>query len=146
MAIVAVIQSKTTSHTRRRIVAPKESRTQMRLTIDSFYTLHYFNQLFAVFGIATKNALAEKIMTQFSSQEAESKLAIFYAGPWLEIPFQRIDTSIVFPLTTAIRDEIDRVGLYVLGGVNRSRTFRIMVNYLAHAHKIKKPIRVQQNY
>jgi len=118
----------------------------MRLTIDSFYTLHYFNQLFAVFGIATKNALAEKIMTQFTTKDAESKLATFYAGPWLEIPFQRIDTSIVFPLTTAIRDEIDRVGLYVLGGVNRSRTFRVMVNYLASVHKIKKPIRVQQHY
>ncbi len=127
-------------------MAPKESRTQMRLTIDSFYTLHNFNQLFAVFGIATKNALAEKIMTQFTTKDAETKLSAFYAGPWLEIPFQRIDTSIVFPLTTAIRDEIDRVGLYVLGGVNRSRTFRVMVNYLAYLHKVKKPIRVPQNY
>lgn len=127
-------------------MAPKESRTQMRLTIDSFYTLHYFNQLFAVFGITTKNALAEKIMTQFTTKDAEAKLSTFYTGLWLEIPFQRIDTSIVFPLTTAIRDEIDRVGLYVLGGVNRSRTFRVMVNYLAHLHKVKKPIRVPQIY
>lgn len=130
----------------RKIVAPKESRTQIRLTIDSFYTLHYFNQLFAVFGISNKNALAERIINSFNTKEAAARLQVFYKGPWLEIPFQRIDTSAVFPLTTAIKAEIDNIGTYVLGGVNRSRTFRVMVNYLARTHQLKKPLRPFQTF
>jgi hypothetical protein len=61
----------------------------------------------------------------------------FYNGPWLDIPFQSIDTSFVFPLTHEIADELDRVGGEVLGGVNRSKAFRVMVAYFAFVLKLK---------
>ena len=43
----------------------------------------------------------------------------------------------VFPLTHDIADELDRVGGEILGGVNRSKTFRVMVAYFAFVHKLK---------
>jgi len=45
----------------------------------------------------------------------------------------------VFPLTFEIADELERVGGEVLGGVNRSKTFRVMVAYFAFVHKLKNP-------
>jgi hypothetical protein len=46
----------------------------------------------------------------------------------------------VFPLTNEIADELDRVGGEILGGVNRSKTFRVMVAYFAAVHKLKTPV------
>jgi hypothetical protein len=43
----------------------------------------------------------------------------------------------VFPLTHDIADELDRVGGEILGGVNRSKAFRVMVAYFAFVHKLK---------
>jgi hypothetical protein len=43
----------------------------------------------------------------------------------------------VFPLTFEIADELERVGGEVLGGVNRSKAFRVMVAYFAAVHKLK---------
>ena len=71
---------KTASRPKRRIVSPAETRTQLRLTVD---------------------------------------------------------TAFVFPLTFEIADELERVGGEVLGGVNRSKAFRVMVAYFAFVHKLK---------
>lgn len=133
-----MIPPKTTApRTKRRVVAPAEKRTQLRLTVDSRFTLSHFNQLFAVLKIRRKNALAEHIIMNFKTKAAQSQLLAFYNGPWLNIPFQAIDTAFVFPLTYEIADELERVGGEVLGGVNRSKAFRVMVAYFASIYKLK---------
>jgi hypothetical protein len=134
-------QTKTSTRAKRRIVAPAEKRTQVRLTVDSKFTKTYFNQLFAVLKIRRKNALAEHIIMSFKTKAAQAQLVAFYNGPWLDIPFQSIDTSFVFPLTHQIADELERVGGETLGGVNKSKTFRVMVAYFAAVHKLKTPTR-----
>ena len=126
---------------KRRIVAPAEKRTQVRLTVDSKFTKGHFTQLFAVLKIRNKNALAEHIIMNFKTKAAQAQLVAFYNGPWLEIPFQSIDTSFVFPLTYEIADELERVGGEILGGVNKSKTFRVMVAYFAAVYKLKAPTR-----
>ena len=128
---------KATTRPKRRVVAPAETRTQLRLTVDSRFTKSYFNQLFAVLKIRRKNALAEHIIMSFKSKAAQAQLVRFYNGPWLNIPFQTIDTAFVFPLTYEIADELERVGGEVLCGVNRSKAFRVMVAYFAFVHKLK---------
>ena len=125
--------------TKRRIVAPAEKRTQVRLTVDSKFTKTYFSQLFAVLKIRNKNALAEHIIMNFKTKATQAQIVAFYNGPWLDIPFQSIDTSFVFPLTHDIADELERVGGEILGGVNKSKTFRVMVAYFAFIHKLKTP-------
>jgi hypothetical protein len=122
---------------KRRIVAPAETRAQLRLTVDSKFTKSNFSQLFAVFKIRRKNALAEHIVMSFKSKAARTRLLAFYKDQWLNIPFQGIDTAFVFPLTHEIAEELDRVGGEILGGVNRSKTFRVMVAYFAFVHKLK---------
>ena len=89
--------------------------------------------------IRRKNALAEHIIMSFKTKAAQAQLVAFYNGPWLNIPFQSIDTASVFPLTHQIVDELDRVGGEILGGVNRSKTFRVMVAYFSAIHKLKTP-------
>ena len=130
---------KFTARTKRRIVAPAEKRTQVRLTVDSKFTKGHFTQLFAVLKIRNKNALAEHIIMNFKTKAAQAQIVAFYNGSWLDIPFQSIDTSFVFPLTHDIADELERVGVEILGGVNKSKTFRIMVAYFAFVHKLKTP-------
>ena len=132
---------KATARPKRRIVAPVETRTQIRLTVDSKFTKTHFTQLFAVLKIRNKNALAEHIIMNFKTKTAQAQLVAFYNGPWLNIPFQTIDTAFVFPLTYDIADELERVGGEILGGVNRSKTFRVMVAYFAAVHKLKTPTR-----
>ena len=130
---------RTALRTKRRIVSPAEKRTQLRLTVDSKFTKSHFTQLFAVLKIRRKNALAEHIIMNFKTKASQAQLVAFYNGPWLNIPFQSIDTAFVFPLTFEITDELERVGGEVLGGVNRSKAFRVMVAYLAFIHKLKSP-------
>ncbi|MGA2166781.1 MAG: hypothetical protein ABSG62_01130 [Terracidiphilus sp.] len=130
---------KTGARTKPRIVAPLEKRTQLRLTVDSKFTKTRFNQLFAVLGIRKKNALAEHIIMNFKTKVAQAQIVAFYNNQWLNIPFQSIDTAFVFPLTHEIADELERVGGEVLGGVNRSKTFRVMVAYFAFIYKLKNP-------
>ena len=131
---------KTTTRQKRRIVAPVETRTQLRLTVDSKFTKTHFNQLFAVLKIRKKNALAEHIIMNFKTKAAQAQILAFYNGPWLDIPFQSIDTAFVFPLTYEIADELERVGGEILGGVNKSKTFRVMVACFAAVHKLKAPV------
>ena len=131
------VPKRTAPRTKRRIVSPAEKRTQLRLTVDSRFTLSHFNQLFAVLKIRIKNALAEHIIMNFKTKAAQAQLVGFYNGPWLNIPFQAIDTAFVFPLTYEIADELERVGGEVLGGVNRSKAFRVMVAYFASIYKLK---------
>ena len=128
---------KATTRPKRRVVAPAETRTQLRLTVDSRFTKSHFNQLFAVLKIRKKNALAEHIIMSFKTKAAQAQLVAFYNNQWLNIPFQTIDTAFVFPLTHEIADELDRVGGEILGGVNKSKTFRVMVAYFALVHKLK---------
>src|ERR1019366_7405715 len=128
---------KTVARPKRRVVAPAEKRTQLRLTVDSRFTKTHFDQLFAVLKIRKKNALAEHIIMSFKSKVAQAQLVAFYNNQWLNIPFQSIDTAFVFPLTYEIADELERVGGEVLCGVNRSKTFRVMVAYFAFVHKLK---------
>jgi len=128
------IAKKATTRPKRRIVAPADERVQVRLTVDSKFTK---SQLFAVLKIRNKNALAEHIIMNFKTKAAQSQLLAFYNNQWLNIPFQGIDTAFVFPLTYEIADELDRVGGEILGGVNRSKTFRVMVAYFAFVHKLK---------
>jgi hypothetical protein len=132
---------KRAARTKRKIVAPAEKRTQIRLTVDSKFTKSHFSQLFAVLKIRRKNALAEHIIMNFTTKAAQTQLLAFFNGPWLDIPFQSIDTSFVFPLTHDIADELERVGGEILGGVNKSKTFRVMVAYFAAVHKLKAPTR-----
>jgi hypothetical protein len=128
---------KATARPKRRIVSPAEERTQLRLTVDSKFTKSHFNQLFAILKIRRKNALAEHIIMSFKTKAAQAQLVAFYNNQWLNIPFQSIDTAFVFPLTFEIADELERVGGEILGGVNRSKAFRVMVAYLAFVHKLK---------
>ena len=128
---------KATTRPKRRVVAPAEKRTQLRLTVDSRFTKSHFDQLFAVLKIRRKNALAEHIIMSFKSKTAQAQLLAFYNNQWLNIPFQNIDTAFVFPLTFEIADELERVGGEALGGVNRSKAFRVMVAYFALVHKLK---------
>ena len=130
-------QTKNATRAKRRVVAPAEKRTQVRLTVDSKFTKSHFNQLFAVLKIRKKNALAEHIIIGFKTKAAQTQILAFYNGPWLDIPFQSIDTSFVFPLTHEIADELERVGGEILGGVNKSTTFRVMVAYFASVYKLK---------
>ena len=132
---------KATTRPKRRIVSPVEKRTQIRLTVDSKFTKAHFSQLFAVLKIRRKNALAEHIIMNFRTKAAQAQLVAYYNGPWLDIPFQTIDSSFVFPLTHDIADELERVGGEILGGVNKSKTFRVMVAYFAAVHKLKAPTR-----
>ncbi len=90
--------------------------------------------------IRRKNALAEHIIMSFKSKAAQAQLVAFYNNQWQNIPFQSIDTAFVFPLTFEIADELERVGGEILGGVNRSKTFRVMVAYYAFVHKLKTPV------
>jgi hypothetical protein len=131
---------KATARPKRKIVSPAETRTQLRLTVDSKFTKSHFSQLFAVLKIRRKNALAEHIIMSFKSKAAQAQLVAFYNNQWQNIPFQSIDTAFVFPLTFEIADELERVGGEILGGVNRSKTFRVMVAYYAFVHKLKTPV------
>jgi hypothetical protein len=131
---------KTIPRPKRRVVSSAEKRTQLRLTVDSKFTKSHFSQLFAVLKIRRKNALAEHIIMSFKSKAAQAQLVAFYNNQWLNIPFQSIDTAFVFPLTFEIADELERVGGEILGGVNRSKTFRVMVAYFAAVHKLKTPV------
>ena len=45
------LPKKTTPPTKRRVVAPAEKRTQVRLTVDSKFTKSHFTQLFAALKI-----------------------------------------------------------------------------------------------
>jgi hypothetical protein len=130
---------KATTRRKRRLVAPAEKRTQVRHTVDTKFTKTHFNQLFAVLKIRNKNALAEDIIMNFKTKAAQAQILAFYNGPRLNIPFQSTDTSLVFPLTHEIVDELERVGGEIPGGVNKSKTFRVMVAYFAAAHKLKAP-------
>ena len=130
---------KTLARPKRKVVSPAEKRTQLRLTVDSRFTKSHFNQLFAVLKIRKKNALAEHIIMHFKTKAAQAQLLAFYNNQWLNIPFQAIDTAFVFPLANEIADELERVGGEVLCGVNRSKTFRVMVAYFAFVHKLKNP-------
>jgi hypothetical protein len=130
---------KTLTRAKARVVAPLEQRTQVRLTVDSRFTKTHFAQLFTVLGIRKKNALAEHIIMSFKTKAAQAQLRAFYNGPWLNIPFQSIDSAFVFPLTYEITDELQRIGGEILGGVNSSKTFRVMVAYLASVYKLKTP-------
>jgi hypothetical protein len=47
----------------------------------------------------------------------------------------------VFALTCEIADELERVGGEILGGVNKSKTFRVMVAYFAAIYRFKTPVR-----
>jgi hypothetical protein len=136
-------QTKARTRPKRRVVAPAEKRTQVRLTVDSKFTKTYFSQLFAVLKIRKQNALAEHIIMNFKSKAAQTQILAFYNGPWLNIPFQSIDTSFVFPLTHEIADELERVGGEILGGVNKSKTFRVMVAYFAAVYKLKMPVQLK---
>ena len=131
---------KATARPKRRVVSPAEKRTQLRLTVDSKFTKSHFSQLFAVLKIRRKNALAEHIIMSFKSKAAQAQLIAFYNNQWLNIPFQSIDTAFVFPLTFEIADELERVGGEILGGVNRSKTFRVIVAYFAAVHKLKTQV------
>ena len=133
-------QTKNATRAKRRVVAPAEKRTQVRLTVDSKFTKSHFNQLFAALKIRKKNALAEHIIIGFKTKAAQTQIMAFYNGPWLDIPFQSIDTSFVFPLTHEIADELERVGGEILGGVNKSKTFRVMVAYFAAVYKLRTPV------
>jgi 3'-phosphoadenosine 5'-phosphosulfate sulfotransferase (PAPS reductase)/FAD synthetase len=101
-------ETMTTTRPKHRVVAPAETRTQLRLTVDSKFTKSHFNQLFAVLKIRRKNALAEHIIMSFKSKTAQTQLVAFYNNQWLNIPFQSIDTAFVFPLTYEIADELER--------------------------------------
>jgi len=108
--------------------------------VDSKFTKTHFSQLFAVLKIRKQNALAEHIIMNFKSKAAQTQLLGFYNNQWLNIPFQSIDTSFVFALTYEIADELERVGGEILGGVNKSKTFRVMVAYFAAVYKLKMPV------
>ena len=67
-----VSSRKTTARPKRRVVAPAESRTQLRLTVDYKFTKSYFSQLFGVLKIRRKNALAEHIIMSFKTKAAQA--------------------------------------------------------------------------
>jgi hypothetical protein len=94
-----------------------------------------------VFKLRNNTALAGHIIAIFENRSAQESLRTFYKNEWLDIPMQRIDTSLVISASREIRDELERIGGEVLGGVSKSKTFRIIVNYLAFVHKLKRPKR-----
>jgi hypothetical protein len=59
---------KATTRPKRKVVSPAETRTQLRLTVDSKFTKSHFSQLFAVLKIRRKNALAEHIIMNFKTK------------------------------------------------------------------------------
>ena len=124
-----------------RVVSPKAERFQVRLTIDSRFTQSNFERFLSVFKIRRRNALAEYIIMSFKTKAAQAKLQAFYRNEWRDIPFDRIDTAVVTPLTYKILDELDRIGGEI-GGVSRSKAFRVIVAYFAFIHKIKEPKRL----
>ena len=124
-----------------RVVAPCVERIQVRLTIDSRFTQNNFDRFFSLFKIRKRNALAEYIIMSFKTKAAQAKLQAFYRNEWRDIPFERIDTAVVTPLTYKILDELDRIG-GEFGGVSRSKAFRVIVAYFAFIHKIKEPKRL----
>ena len=65
---------KATAQPKRRVVSPMETRTQLRLTVDSKFTKSHFGQLFAVLKIRRKNALAEHIIMSFKTKAAQTQL------------------------------------------------------------------------
>lgn len=71
---------------------------ETRLTVDTKFTKAYFNPLFAVLNIRNKNALAEHIIMNSKTKAAQAQILATYNCPWLDIPFQGIDTTFVFPL------------------------------------------------
>ena len=141
MAILNETTSNARRITKRRIIVPAAQRAQLRLTVDSKFTIYHFEQLFAVFKLRNNTALAGHIIAIFENRSAQESLRTFYKNEWLDIPMQRIDTSLVISASREIRDELERIGGEVLGGVSKSKTFRIIVNYLAFVHKLKRPKR-----
>jgi hypothetical protein len=141
MAILNETTSNARRITKRRIIVPAAQRAQLRLTVDSPFTLYHFEQLFAVFKLRNSTALAGHIIAIFKNRSAQESLRAFYKSEWLDIPMHRIDTSLVILATPEIADELERIGGEGLGGVNKSKTFRVIVNYLAFVHKLKKPKR-----
>jgi len=127
---------------KRRVVSPKGERAQVRLTIDTRFTQYYFDRFFSVFKIRNTNAVVEHIIMNFKTKAAQARLQAFYRNEWQDIPIQGIDTALVTPLTYKIVNELDRVGGEVLGGVNRSKAFRVIVAYFAFIHKLKEPRRL----
>ena len=127
---------------KRRVVSPKAERIQVRLSFDTRFTQCYFDRFFSVFKIRNRNALAEYIIMSFKTKAAQARLQEFYRNEWRDIPFQRMDTALVTPLTYKILGELDRVGGEVLGGVNHSKAFRVIVAYFAFIHKLKEPKRL----
>ena len=125
----------------RRIIVPAANRVQLRLTVDSKFTLYHFEQLFPVFRLRNNIALAEHIIAIFKTKSAQEGLRAFYKNEWLDIPIHRIDTSLVVLATRESKDELERIGGEVLGGVHKSKAFRVIVNYLAFVHKLKRPKR-----
>jgi len=94
-----------------------------------------------VFGLRNNIALAGHIIAIFENRSAQESLRHFtkrVAGH----PDAKNDTSLVISASREIRDELERIGGEVLGGVSKSKTFRIIVNYLAFVHKLKRPKRV----
>ena len=73
---------KASARPKRRVVAPAETRTQLRLTVDSKFTKSQFTQLFGVLKIRRKNALAEHIIMNFKTKAAQAQILAFYNGPW----------------------------------------------------------------
>jgi hypothetical protein len=49
-------------------------------------------------------------------------------------------------LTFEIADELERVGGEVLGGVNRSKAFRVMVAYFAFVNKRRRSVLERQQH
>ena len=72
------IAKKDPARPKRKVVSPAETRTQLRLTVDSKFTKSHFSQLFAVLKIRRKNALAEHIIMSFKSNAAQAQLVAFY--------------------------------------------------------------------
>ena len=73
----------------------------------------------------------------FKTKAAQAQLLAFYNGPWLNIPFQSYRHRIRVPFDPRDPDELERIGGEVLGGVNRSKAFRVMVAYFASIYKLK---------
>jgi hypothetical protein len=94
-----------------------------------------------VFRLRNNIALAEHIIAIFKTKSAQEGLRAFYKNEWLDIPIHRIDTSLVVLATRESKDELERIGGEVLGGVHKSKAFRVIVNYLAFVHKLKRPKR-----
>ena len=106
MAILNETTSNARRITKRRITVPAAQRAQLRLTVDSPFTLYHFEQLFAVFKLRNSTALAGHIIAIFKNRSAQESLRAFYKSEWLDIPMHRIDTSLVILATPEIADEL----------------------------------------